>query len=336
MDIIIVAQQMLMLSAMMAVGFIITKLGWINDDTSLRLSKLTSCIFNPLLVVNSVIGQDISKTGSLFWENLSLVFIFYLVLFIAGWIINPIIRTPKTDSEKFRMLTLFPNCGFMGIPVIASLLGNEYVIYVAIYMLFYNVILYTYGVHMVKSSVSKKQALSSSTSDTDTSITSNNNTHNNGLSSTKRMSVLRTLIFNPGLISSVFALILFFCGVTLPQTVNSFIGYMSAPCIPISMMLIGNSIAKADLIKIIRNLRLYLYIILRQIVLPIACCFLVRLLPFDTEIKMLFIILLSMPAGSMTAIITKEYGGDSEFISSGIVLTTITSLVTLPFVSLFL
>ena len=336
MDIIIVAQQMLMLSAMMAVGFIITKLEWINDDTSLRLSKLTSCIFNPLLVVNSVIGQDISKTGSLFWENLGLVFVFYLILFIAGWIINPIIRTPKTDAEKFRMLTLFPNCGFMGIPVIASLLGNEYVIYVAIYMLFYNVILYTYGISMVKASVSKMHTTSSATFDACTITASNINTHNNGLSSTKRKSVLRTLLLNPGLISSVFALILFFCGITLPKTVNSFIGYMSAPCIPISMMLIGHSIAKADLVRIIKNLRLYLYIILRQIALPIACCFLVRLLPFDTENKMLFIILLSMPAGSMTAIITKEYGGDSEFISSGIVLTTITSLVTLPFVSLFL
>ncbi|MGN0166097.1 MAG: AEC family transporter [Lachnospiraceae bacterium] len=314
MDIFIVAQQMIMLFAMICVGILLTRLNWITPEVSSKLSTITVYLFNPFLTIDSVIGQSIKSTGSLFWQNLALVFLFYIVLFVAGWIIIFLIHPEKSDADKYRMLTLFPNCGFMGIPVVSSLLGKQYVIYVAIYMLIYNVIIYTYGVHLVLHSC---------------------DAYAEGQNKKSMKSLAKTLLLNPGLISSAIALAIFFGDIRIPNVISSFCTYMGNPCIPVSMLLIGYSVATADFARIVKNVRMYFYIALRMLALPILCSLLVSLLPLDETMKRVFLILISMPAGSMTAIIAQEYGGDNKFMAGGIVLTTIASLITLPVVSIF-
>ena len=51
------------------------------------------------------------------------------------------LRPSDVDSPIYRMMMLLPNIGFMGIPIVAALLGTDYIIYVAVYMLFYNIII---------------------------------------------------------------------------------------------------------------------------------------------------------------------------------------------------
>ena len=70
--------------------------------------------------------------------------------------------------------------------------------------------------------------------------------------------------------------------------------------------------------------------------IPIVCSFLIRFFPFDGTILKLFIIMLSMPAGSLVVLITQEYGGKTDCAAAGVVLSTVVSLVTIPVVSLFL
>ena len=41
----------------------------------------------------------------------------------------------------------------MGIPIVSSLLGAQYIIYVAVYMLVFNLIIYTYGISLVRRSL---------------------------------------------------------------------------------------------------------------------------------------------------------------------------------------
>lgn len=70
-------------------------------------------------------------------------------------------------------------------------------------------------------------------------------------------------------------------------------------------------------------------------VIPILASFLIHLLPFDSLILTLFIIMLALPSGSMVVLITEEYKGDVQLASAGVVLTTIVSLFSIPIVSLF-
>lgn len=310
MNILLVTEQMLILFAMMFVGYLVFRLHWVTEETTSRLSTLVVNIFNPFLTISSVFGKDISSTGNIFWENLILVILFYLILFITGVLLVVILRPDSASSPIFRLLTLLPNCGFMGIPVVSSLLGSEYIIYVAIYMLVYNIILYTYGIHLISRS--------------------NANTKKVSL-----LQKLRPIFCNSGVIASIIALIFFFGNIKVPTSIQTFCNYMGTPCVPLSMILIGCSLAASNILSLLKNRRIYGFILVKMLALPILCSFFAAFWPFDNNIIRLFLILLAMPAGSMVVLVTEEYHGQTECATSGVVLSTLASIITIPVVSLF-
>ncbi len=317
MNILLVAQQMLVLFAMMFTGYLIFRPHWVTSETTARLSKLVVNIFNPFLTLSSVFGKSISSTGNVFWENLILVGLFYLILFLTGLFIVAVLRPSSTQSPIYRLLTLLPNCGFMGIPVVSALLGTEYIIYVAIYMLLYNIILYTYGIQLVSRSNPQTQ---------------------DRIQQKKSNSLLqkiRPILCNPGVIFAIIALVLFFGNITLPESIQTFCTYMGNPCVPLSMILIGCSLAAAHIPSLLKNIRIYGFILIKMLALPILCSFLTAWLPFDHMILRLFLIMLSMPAGSMVVLVTEEYGGQTDCAASGVVLSTLASIITIPIVGLF-
>ncbi len=56
MDLLLVAQQMLILFAMMLVGYVIFKLHLVTEEVTSKLSSLVVMIFNPFLTLSSVFG----------------------------------------------------------------------------------------------------------------------------------------------------------------------------------------------------------------------------------------------------------------------------------------
>lgn len=317
MDIFLVAKQMLILFSMMLIGYIIFRLHWLERDTTSRLSGLVVNIFNPFLIITSVFGKSVASTGNLFWENLALVGLCYLILFLVGLLLVVVLRPDSTESPIYRLLTLLPNVGFMGIPVVSSLLGTQYIIYVAIYMLAFNIIIYTYGIYLI----TKKKHFHASQKD---ALQKN------------LFRKIRPIICNPGVVAALIALIIFFGNIPVSDGIQSFCSYMGNPCIPLSMLLIGCSLAASDIPSMLKNVRIYGFLLLKMLIVPIACTFLIRFLPFDNMILKLFVLMLSMPAGSMVVLITEEYGGKTECASSGVVLSTLASIITIPIVSVFL
>ena len=317
MDIFIVLKQMCILLAMMITGYITCRLGFVDRNAYSKLSKIVVTIFNPILIIDSVIGKSLSTTGLVFWENLILVFFFYTLLFLAGFLLLLILRPNAVDSPIYRLMMLLPNIGFMGIPIVASLLGTDYIIYVAVYMLFYNVILYTYGIFLCKKSAKAENP--------------NNYAH------TKPVQPwFKPIITNPGVIASVIALLIFFLKIPIPDEVATFCDYMGNPAIPLSMYLIGCSVAFSDIRNILKNTKVYGFLLFKMLLFPITCTFLVHLLPFDDMIVKLFIIMTGMPAGSLVVLVAEEYAGNTTAATNGVVLSTLSSILSLPIISTFM
>ena len=55
MDILIIFQRMLMLLAMMALGYVCYKKHWLEDNSYKKLSEVVVNIFNPALVINGAL-----------------------------------------------------------------------------------------------------------------------------------------------------------------------------------------------------------------------------------------------------------------------------------------
>lgn len=318
--------QMIVLFGMMATGFFCYKKEWLDDSAASMLSKVVVNIFNPLLVINGVLGQSGSADGDNIRVNLLLVVAYFAILILFGYLVVALLRPKRTERTIYHLMSVFSNVGFMGIPVTKCVLGDEAAVYVAFYILMYNLLLYTYGTVLTRKAAAENEFSGSS-----------------GKSGAKDVGaaegvVKKTLkqMMNPGIAASLLAIIIFGTGIRMPDFVISFCDYMGNATVPLSMFLIGVTVAQADVRSMLWNLRTYVYIVLRMLVLPLLLVFVMKSLPIDPVVFGVFIIEVGMPVGGIVTIMTKESGADADCCTRGTVLSTLASILTIPVICMFL
>lgn len=310
MNIQVILGQMTVLFAMMFIGYFLWKKEWFNDYAYQQLSKIVVNIFNPILVINGVLGKSSAGNTNLLLQNLILSTVFFIFLMIMGVVIVWIIRPDIKDRNMYKLMTATPNVGFMGIPVITSVFGNKSMIYIVFYILISNVLIYTYGFALMKNSVPE-------------------NKKSSGKSAVKGQ---LKQIFNAGVIASIVAVIIFFMQINMPSPVMNFCNYMGNATIPLSMLLIGMSIAKSNLKKIFTNMKAYAFSALRMVIIPVAVVLACKHLPLDATVFGVFALQMAMPVGNIVALIAKDNGVDETCCTNVIVLSTLLSIVTIPIV----
>lgn len=309
MDIIIIFQRMLMLLAMMGLGYLAYKKEWLDDYSYKKLSVIVVNIFNPALVINGALSA-ISSGGadmSVIKENFMFIVIYFSLNIILSYPIA--IALSKNDNQKnvFRLMTIFSNVGFMGIPVMSSIYGEGCIIYITFYILAYNVILYTLGTFIAQKNLPKEE----------------------------RISGLKGII-NIGTVCSVIAIIIYFAGFKFNDSVLLFFDYIGDATIPLSMIVIGVSIAKIPLSKVFQGVRLYIFALISLIIVPIVVSYVFRGLEHEKTIFGVFVLMFAMPVGSIVTMFIKEYGGDESLCSKATIITTLLSIVTIPIVASFI
>ncbi len=316
MDIGIIFGQMLVLLAMMLIGVFVYKKKWIGEEGSANISKLVVNVFNPLLVIGGVLGDTEAISREKIIGNVQLVILYYVIAIVFGILLAWVLHPPKNLKSIYILMATFSNLGFMGIPVARSLYGSEGVVYVSFYILLYNVIVYTYGMALARRAAREK----------------------NGMTREEKSSLAVSLkrIINPGVVAALLALVIFATGIQVPAPAVSLCGYMGDTTIPLSMMMIGISIAKADLKSYLKDMRMYAFILLRMVAIPITIALLMRDMGFDQVVFGVFIIELAMPIGSVIGLFAKECGADDAYCMKGTVLSTLASIITIPIVGSFL
>lgn len=311
MDIQIILSQMVMLFAMMMIGYGVWKKGWLDENSYQKLSKIVVNIFNPLLVIYGVVGKSSEGNIRCLLENLVLVAIFYFLLWMMGYVILLLIRPKEKEKTLYRLMTMFPNVGFMGIPVITGIFGTESMIYIVFYMLVYNLLIYTYGIILAEKA-GKHQEI-------------------------KRKGIQWKRIMNAGVLASLAAVAIFLFQIPVPEMVVGFCDYIGNATIPLSMLLIGASIAKVNLKVIFTTVKVYAFTLIRMVLFPIAVILILKnLLSVDSVVFGVFALQLAMPVGSIVTLIAKENGADEACCTNGIVLSTLLSIITIPLVCMFL
>lgn len=316
MSAITVLGQMVVLFSMIAAGFIACRKGVLSDETSSQLSKLVVNLFNPLLIVNSVLAPAQDVTGEKMLMNLLLVCVYFVILFICGLVAVLLLRPMVHQRGLYLMMMLFSNVGFMGIPVVQSIYGKAAVVYVAVYVLGYNALLYSLGSILAERSAAKFL----------------------GQELKERGGVWQSIrkMLNPGVIAAVAAIVILLLRIQVPAFVGTFFDYMGNVTIPLSMMLIGASVARMSVKDMLGDVRMYVFLLLKMILFPILVLLMFRNLPIDPVLFGIFVLEMGMPVGNVTALIAQEKGADPEFCGKGIVLSTLVSILTIPILCLFL
>lgn len=307
MNVWVILQQMLTLAVMMTIGFYLHKKEWMDEDTYGKLSRMVVNIFNPLLIIDGVINKSFTRQSGNIGENLIFMLLYFVVLLVLGGMLAPFFARRREERNIYQLMTVFSNVGFMGIPIITSIYGKESMIYITFYILGYNVLLYTLGVWLFQS-------------------------ERKGIS---LRGLLKNML-NPGVVASILGILLFLWNPPVPQSAKSLCSYMGTATVPLSMILIGFSLADTNWRALFGNVRMLLFVAVKMLAIPIGAALCLKYLAFSSVIEGIFVLQLAMPVGSILALMAVENGRDGEICTNGIVLSTLASVVTVPIVCMFL
>ena len=160
-------------------------------------------------------------------ENLVLVAVFFLVLILLSRLFTKIMRLEPGEVNSYRLMMIFPNLGFMGIPLVRSLYGEEAVIFVAFYIVGYTLLVYSYGILLA--------------------MGTRDDIGNAGKGAAKRAGLPWKKMLNIGMGACIMAILIFAFHIRVPEPAAVFVDSMGNAAVPLSMMTVGIMVAQSDL-----------------------------------------------------------------------------------------
>lgn len=137
-------------------------------------------------------------------------------------------------------------------------------------------------------------------------------------------------IFNIGVIACITAMLLYFLQTPVPSFLQAFITNLGNLTAPLSMMIIGASLAQMPLKELFLDKKLLLFSLVKLLLVPAVWMIMVNRVAEQEILRGVCLVMMATPAGSMTAMLAQQYGGDYETASRGVALTTVLSVITMP------
>ena len=302
----ILVQQMVVLFIIIGVGFICGKRNFISDANAGNLSWIVVNVATPAMILSAGMDEESTIRGYSLLIGFLITISVYIFLIAVSFIIIPILKVPNDDKSVYRVMTIFSNIGFIGLPILQAAYGPEAVLYGALFQFPYNFLMYTYGIAAMRGE--------------------------NPFGSENPLK----RVLNVGVISSVLAIAIYVSGLHMPSFVSITAKHLSSLAAPLSMMVIGQSMASIKVKELFGDVRLLIFSLIKLIIIPITGILLLDLFVDDKLILRVCYIMLATPIGSMTAMVAQQYGGNYTLASRGVALSTLLSVVTIPLISVLI
>ena len=306
----VMLQQMIVMFLMMAVGYLCYKKQILTEEVSRKVSAIVVNVANPCMILSSALTAHHMR-GKELLQTLAIVALMYVFLLVVAQLLPKILRIRKESRGAYAAMTVFANIGFMGFPVLAAMYGNGALLYGAVFQIPFNILIYTYGVAVL---TRRPDA--------------------GGKAELDRIEILKK-IFNIGVIACIAAMLIYFLRIPIPSFLQAFITNLGNLTAPLSMMIIGASLAQMPLKELFLDKKLLLFSMVKLLILPAVWMLMVNRVAEQEILRGVCLVMMATPAGSMTAMLAQQYGGDYETASRGVALTTVLSVITMPVLAAF-
>jgi predicted permease len=234
-----------------------------------------------------------------------------IVCIAVSYAVARLIRVPENRRGTFSTMFSLSNTIFVGLPVNIALFGDASLPYVLLYYIATTVFFWTYGTYSVSRDGGTRNA---------------------------RLFSLATLknILSPPLCGLLFAVFLILIGAKLPLFLSDTLRYLGNMTTPLSMLFIGMIMASVDW-KGLRFDRSMAFVLLGRFLFAPALVFgICTILALPPLMKSVFVIQAAMPAMTTTSILAEAFGADAQYAATVTTLTTVVSLLSIPFYMLLL
>lgn len=311
-DFFVVMSNLVSLFALIAVGYLFVKSGMLSPSASAPFSTLLMKITLPCTIFISLVQKDYDPA---FIHDSIIIIMAGLMAFPAMMYISRylavLLGVPKDCRGIWAFACSFNNAGFMGFPIALAVFGSEgFALSVMLNMAF-NMTMYTIGV---------------------IEISRDNPNHN-----ADKLDI-KGIIFSGINIALVLSMIFYFGRIHLPDILAAPINYLSNITTPLSMIIIGMALARSHGLEVFRDKYVWLCAMMRLIVYPVAFYLLVQVIPLGSNplVNAVFVLIMSMPGASVTAVLCEMYHGNVDFAAKVMFLQNLLCIITIPLICMMI
>jgi predicted permease len=292
---------------LIAVGFLCFKIKLLDEDGTQTLANIVIYIANPavLFIAFQKNSGEFDFEERLAGLGYSLLLSF-IALVIACIIAFALISTKGKRRKKAaveQLSLIATNCGFMGIPLVRGVFGDEGVFYLAAFIAVNNLAIWSLGVLKMQGGPFKP------------------------------VHILQTLK-SPSIIGIILGLVVFLTRLELPPLLLEPIGYAANLTTPLAMLTAGATMAGVDFRARLQKIRILYISLLRLLIIPLLSYAVFLLIPASPTVLGTILAAAACPTATMCVILAVKYNGDSVYASEIFAATTLLSMISLPAVLL--
>lgn len=296
----LVMKQLITMFIIGLCGFIFAKAFKVDEDQRKFLSKLLLYFINPSVIINSFNKEfDGGKLKQL-------LFVAALALVVHGIMILVGLLSSKDQIDRLGIA--FTNCGFIGIPLIRGVFGDEGVFYLMGYLVIFNLLIWTYGYHQLSGTANFKK-----------------------------------IITNPNIIAVALGIVLYCMPFTLPQVLATPLSMISDLNTAVSMIVIGVLIASFNSAEGKEYIwKITKFSILRLLICSFICTFVLlgiyKICGNFPDVRMLIFVVmicLSCPVATTIPGLACVFDKNASYASLIVSVTSLLCIVTLPLMVAF-
>ncbi|MBQ0064767.1 MAG: AEC family transporter [Firmicutes bacterium] len=292
-------KEIVQLFIILFIGFILVKGKILSERDSKVFSILVLYVCVPCALINafSVKMDDSTLFG------LGLAFLAAIIIHMIYIPFGKLLAKTFHFSDIEYITMIYSNSGNLIFPLVAAVLGPEWVIYSSGFMVTQTVLFWTH----VKSVISREKSFD-----------------------------IKSIVTNVGIISVAVGLTIFLFQIQLPEiilNVSTKLGNMMGP---LAMLVIGMLFGNMDLKKVFSIKRAYIVTFFRLIVFPIIAIVLFKFTPIHTlmenadQILLISTMATTAPAAATITQFAQLYDNEPNYASALNVITVIFSVITMP------
>ncbi|QQK75296.1 AEC family transporter [Salicibibacter cibarius] len=295
--------QLFALYVIAFIGFFCAKKQLLPTGSENILSNLLLYVTLPCLIINSL-NIPFSYAQAFTAFTMLILSVYYLIMAIVlSRFLNKKLNKVADRNGVFQNLLIFGNQGFIGMAIISALFGADALFIATVFNLIYFLLIWSYAIMIMTPNDTARPPFT-------------------------------TFLKNPGFLATFTGFVLFIVPFQIPSLIASPIQMLGDMTIPLSMLVIGvslSSITADQLRSLIREPLLYLTVMLRNLILPgILFIPLFFLSIFPQELLVIALLLAAMPCAHTITIYAIKYGGDTNFSSTVVLLSTFMTIITIP------
>lgn len=306
----ILINSVLSMFIMIIPGYLLRKSKLADGHLAKGLANVILYATQPALIISAFVRDYDPQIMKESLAVFALSFVAHLLFYIIA--VNMFKKAEESERKVLQYALVFANAGYMGMPLMAAILGDKAVMFAAVYCIWFNVFSWSLGALIY---TNDKKYLSP-----------------------------KKILLNPATIPTYIGILLFILPINqyIPSVLINVMDSLKALVAPLAMMMIGLRLAEVQFKGILSEWRILPYLLTRHFILPALMWLIMKIMVLcglnivAGEVMTVVLICAATPAAAATSIFAEKFGANTVYAGKLVAISSILSVLTIPIVALLL